>query len=391
MAEGINFYDIVISTLRRIQKRYNIEYDNKDAHPNYEDLIASCDILLKTFQLLKKYAHNQNVKIRFVGWEVNYVPNGVLRVLCDQFSEDRDIELIEMERGYMTYFGHSIKDSYVCSANLTETKVLTGWVVNKNEFVNMKNSRFDERALQRTIESVVAKSGSEKSEKDHAILRLAGEYRNQGKNVFVLFAHLFYDTFVDDSSYEFQDMCDWILTTIEILNSSEDLLIIKPHPAELREDFPQKRPNETLASFIANVELGDNVVLLEPDQFSVNDLLPYITCSLIWRSSVAMELTYLGIPCIIAGKTYYNLLAMNYVKSKSEYQQLIQSAASLKVDDGIKEDIARYLHTQRNKNKFIDGIVYNYTDRRFYWNRKTFKRYLQNGAAPLNPIVENIL
>jgi hypothetical protein len=98
-AQGVNFFPLIRNTLRKIQKRYNVRFLNEEGKPIYADLIKTCDLMLKYFLLLKEYSNKNKKKIRLVGYESSYIPNGIFKILCDRFSEERDIEFIDLRRG----------------------------------------------------------------------------------------------------------------------------------------------------------------------------------------------------------------------------------------------------------------------------------------------------
>jgi len=91
------------------------------------------------------------------------------------------------------------------------------------------------------------------------MINLITDYRSNGKNIFVLFGHLFYDVGVDDSSFSFPDMSTWIRETILYFKDSEDLLLLKPHPVETL-----KETDETLYSFAKPLISSDNIRILNP-------------------------------------------------------------------------------------------------------------------------------
>jgi hypothetical protein len=391
-AEGINFFNIINNTLREIQKRYNVIYYDDNNEPVFLGLIQSCDLLLKYFLLLKNYANRNHKQIRLVGWEIDYIPNGVFRILCDQLSHNRDIEFIELERGYMNYFGYSLKESYISCSNLTKTKSLYNWAVSKDELAELDDRHIDSDELLKPVSNAVEKySFNEIPENQKQIIKTIEDYKSQGKKIFTLFAHLFYDTPVDDKSPVFNGMCEWITETIRFFNTEEHLLLIKPHPDEYREEFSKKTPNETLASFLSDIELPGNIILLAPHLFTVKDLIPHISCGLIWRSSVAMELAFFGIPCIVAGNPYYNVLDFNFAQNKEQYFHTIKNSNELSVSDEQKILVGRYLYLLEKKHVHIDSIIYDSRLRKFYWNREALKKYQNNGDEQIRSVVENML
>jgi len=216
---------------------------------------------------------------------------------------------------------------------------------------------------------------------------------SQNKKVFVLFTHLFYDTPIYDTSPSFKDMCDWILGTIEFFNKRDDLLLLKPHPVEIRPDEPQKEPNETLASFLDDrvEKINDNICLLEPRLFAMEEICPHMSCGLIWRSSVGMELAYRRIPCIIAGTPRYISLDLIYPKSKEDYFRLIERAKELKVTKEQALNTARYMYCLKNKYIHINCLQYDRNSRNMHWNREALQDYLKNGNKNVDILIDQML
>jgi len=392
-AEGINFFPIIRSTLRATQKRYNVFYTDEDNSPVYNDLIRSCDLLLKYFLLLKDYSNKTAKKIRFVGWEISYIPNGVFRMLCDQLSQNRDVEFIALDRGNMGYFGqHHWRESFIAAANLTRKKASFGWAVLKEELVEVDDKEIELDKLMKPVSQALEKNIYDRiPDRQKNVIKIIEKYKSNGKKVFVLFAHLFFDTPVNEETPAFKGMCEWIEETVNYFRGKEDLLLIKPHPSEDRKDEPKKQPNETLASFLRDTILSENIIILEPRLFSVKDLSPFMSCGIIWRSSVAMELTFLGIPCIIAGNPYYSVLDLNFVKDKKQYFNMIKLSHELEVPEKLKVDIAKYLYLHEKKYSYVDCISYNVKWKKIHWNRKALKRYLKSGNQTISAIVEKML
>ena len=116
-----------------------------------------------------------------------------------------------------------------------------------------------------------------------------------------------------------------------------------------------------------------------------------MTCGLVWRSSVGMELAFLGIPCIIAGIPPYSSLDLIYAKDRNNYFHMIEQAHTLQVTDSQKLEVATYLYLLEHKHIHINCIGYDQEFREFYWNRKALKNYLGNGNREIESVVENML
>jgi hypothetical protein len=186
-------------------------------------------------------------------------------------------------------------------------------------------------------------------------------------------------------------MCEWIAETVKYFKSNENLLLIKTHPGEFIEDQPNRTPTETLASFLKGTELSENIIILERDAFTVKDLSPFISCGLIWRSSVAMELAFLGIRHIIAGSPIYMALDLNYAKNREHYFRMIENSDTIKITDKQKMDVAKYLYLLENQHVHVSCIQYDRELREFYWNKKELKQYLKAGDEKIESVVEDMV
>jgi len=388
-AEGINFFPFINNNLRKYQKRYNVIYGDEDI----KELIRACDLLLKYFYLFKKFSADSGKKVKIVGYEAVYVPNGIFRMLCDKMSCDRDVEFIELRRGYINYFGqHHHRSSFISNSNLTKENIETGLMVSKEEIENLDEQKIGKDELTRPVSNALERRIDLKKESyQQQIIKKIEDVRKRGKMIFVLFPHVFYDIPADDRSISFDDMCKWISETIDYFKRNDNLLVIKPHPGELVKDQPKRRPNETLASFLADTELSENIILLEHDAFTVKDLSHVMSVGLIWRSSVAMELTFLGIPCIVAGNPPYRSLNLNYAKNKEHYFQMLNNAQEINVNENLKIETAKYLYLLEKKHIRIKCITYHNKLRRFYWVRKELKKYLKEGDANVTSIVDYMI
>jgi len=393
-AYGVNLFPCVLNTLKALYKRYNIDFKDKHVISTYQKMIYSCDLLLQYFLLLKEYANKQNVKIRIVGLESDYIPNGIFRMLCNYLSKNGDIEYLDVSRGYPHYFSHHFRETDILSMNFTKTRANNKISLLSEELLRIKKADISKKTILTSINKVIKQNQNHHiTDKQKEILDIIKEYQSQGRNVFTLFSHLFYDTPLDDSSPSFKNMCDWIEETVNFFNKNNDLLILKPHPAEVRPDEPQKEPTETLKSFLENRinKISDNVILLEPRLFSLGELYPYISCGLIWRSSVGMELTYLKIPCIIAAPPPYKTLDLIYAKSRSHYFELIKNANQLKISEEQVLDVARYIYVLEQKHVHIDSLYYDKKSRNMCWNKKAVQDYLKNGDINIDKLVDRML
>jgi capsular polysaccharide export protein len=392
-AYNTNFFPIILCTLRKITKLYNIDFYDSDIKIFFNYLLKSCDLLLHYFLLFKEFSSKKNKKIRIVGFEKNYIPNGIFYILCEKFSKNRDIEFIELQRGYMAYFGkYHFRDSFITCTNLNKEKVSYGTALCKSDLDKIDSQKVSLDNLSKPLLMALnKKSFSKISIKKEEVISQINGYLKANRKIFVLFAHLFHDVPYDDCSSSFEDMCEWINSTIEFFKKNDNLLLLKPHPSELRIEEPNRVPNETFKSFLNKTQLSKNIILLEPNEFTLSKIAPYVSCGLIWRSSVAMELTFLGIPTIIAGSPIYSALPLNYSQNRQHYFQMIDGINSIEVTEAQKAEVAKYLYLLERKHIHVDCLTYDAKLRKVLWNKKVVEKYLANGDANIRSIAEKML
>jgi hypothetical protein len=388
---NINFFPVITCTLRAVYKRYNIDWENEIVNRDLLKIIDTCELLLNYFLLLQNYSVKTKKKVRIIGCEANYVPNSVFHYLCRLMSDDRDIEFIDFGRGYMHYFGHHFRDSYLTAINTTYENVDSRHAITEREFKKFKNQKISQSHFASLEKGLLRiKSVSTNMKKQQALDKIL-QYRKEGRPVFVLFAHVFFDVAIEDQSPSFKDMCSWIVATIEYFRNKDWLLVLKPHPAEIRKDHHRKEPAERLASFIKGIPRTSNIMLLEPDLLTLKELREYISVGLIWKSTVAMELACYKVPVIIAGVPNYKILNFLYSKNRSHYFNCIENYKGITVGDELKSDALRYIYyLEKNKNNYFDCFKYNINYNYYYWDRKALRNYLKHGNNEIETLVSKI-
>jgi hypothetical protein len=355
--ENINFFPEILSGMRSLQKRYNIDFTNNRTLVTAKDLLYSSMIIYSYFKLLEDYALKTKKKVFICGWESLYPPGAIFKKLCDQaYSYSDHIQYIDLNRGYMHYFhDFPVNSNFIAFANLTRTG-FTGRLgipgSTLGEIADPESALADGKKYM--VSALSKHTNHPDSPEKQNTLALIHHFKQKGRRVFALFSHLFYDTPVNDTSPAFSDMCEWLVETAKWFSETDDLLLLKPHPAELRSRTNQ---TETLSDFVTEYITSTNIHLLHHNEFSIRELADHISGGLIWRSSVAMELTFLNIPCVIAGVPSYGTLPLDYASSSENYFEQICAIGKTKVSQKQINATLKYLFCLRNKHHEIPQIV----------------------------------
>jgi hypothetical protein len=222
---------------------------------------------------------------------------------------------------------------------------------------------------------------------DHTKLASGGFSTKSTSETYGAFTNLPWDaslTATDNTAFD--NVFAWLEYTInQFRYSTKSDLIIKTHPAEeLRET------NESIYTWILeNHELTENITILPPDT-SVN---PYkfmeeIDTGIVWNSTSGLEMSYLGIPVIVAGDTHYRGYGFTYdAISSEEYESLLNR--DLELDDSMRQLAKRYAH-----HLFIERHVnfpfYESTDDGYLVQSLDSDQEIQQNSE-LDVLVESIL
>ncbi|EMR75323.1 hypothetical protein MBGDF03_01012, partial [Thermoplasmatales archaeon SCGC AB-540-F20] len=207
--KDVDFFPIIQTTLRAIFKVYNLDFKNEKVIYFSNEMIKSMDLLLHYVTLLKKFAKENKKQIKLIGWEYNYIPNGFFRLVCDEISESRDIEYIELSRGYKHYFGYPPTHSYFTTVNFTQVEFENKNSILKEEIMDVIK-KVDHETLGKLVNDKFKKVAITPNfnNSQTSIIEKCDAFLKSRKHVFVLFAHLFYDNPIFDSTHAFHDMCD---------------------------------------------------------------------------------------------------------------------------------------------------------------------------------------
>lgn len=380
--DGINFFHIIKSSLSSAHKRFNIDFNNPHIARQVDDLALSCDVLLNYFRAFKKIASDQNKKIRIIITQFIDLPNSAFKFLADNEADDSVQCISALPALNKYYFMGDAKNWYYIISNLNKRKQSIGVEVSPDELKSVKSRIYDVSEVSKSIEKAIGRSLESPNlvEQDY-IKRIIDDYKRNGKKIFVLFGHLFYDMAVIDSSPVFKDLCEWIRKTIEYFNQDDNLLLLKPHPSET-----SRYPDETLEKYAAQFTKSDNIKILGASTFSLYDISRFMDCGLIWTSSVAMELTYLGVPCIITGVPVYKSLPLNYAANSDDYFRMIKTCDEIKITAHQKELISCYTY-------YLEKIQPHYLPQVYGsgWHRKNLQSYLQSGDNDIDTITRRFI
>lgn len=121
----------------------------------------------------------------------------------------------------------------------------------------------------------------------------------------VLFTNVTWDSAVVGRDLGFSSIRTWLNAVVdEFARRSQDRLVIRVHPSETH--LPGKRARDSLAGYLAGVDLPGNVTVVGPDDpLDSYALMEAADLGLVYTSTVGLELALGSTPVIVAGDTHY--------------------------------------------------------------------------------------
>jgi hypothetical protein len=139
------------------------------------------------------------------------------------------------------------------------------------------------------------------------------------------FTNILWDAQVFYRSNAFPTMLDWLVETIRHFGARSDLqLVVRVHPAEVQNPLKSR---QTVIGELARLfpRLPDNVHIIPPEA-KVNSyaLAAHSNAAIIYGTKMGVELSYMGIPTIVAGESWVRNKGITLdASSRDEYLALL--------------------------------------------------------------------
>ena len=95
-----------------------------------------------------------------------------------------------------------------------------------------------------------------------------------------------------------EDFVTWMNDLVDTVAETGNVLLIKPHPHELREEIVVD--GVQLLRDLVRPSLPPNVLFLEHDDFNTHELASFVDTAFLWNGTAALEFSVLGVPVVAA-------------------------------------------------------------------------------------------
>ncbi|MEH6663759.1 MAG: hypothetical protein V7678_02815 [Brevundimonas sp.] len=333
------------------------------------------------------------------------LPDAVVRFYCEQHGDPAAFFCLHASNGYENYFANFSRSfSTKCGMrNMTAHPELRtasfpvpaefdAWYESRRKAARLMLERVRDTTKVRRSTRTTAAPPPEAL----ACAERVRQWRAQGGKVACAFGKVVCDMAAPtDGGPAHRNMKDWLNHTIESVRGSRTLLLIKPHPHELRNEIATFL-TEYMTDLI-EVDLPDNVVIVGQDWFDLNELGDLIDLGLIYNGTTAVELGLMNIPAVLCADFAPTDYPIGHVtpKDRSHYRRLVrfQSPAQTPVD--LPERAAAWIHYMSGD---MVTIPYRYHARPLTnkvttpprWFEEDIVAYLKHGDANVRRLARRV-
>jgi len=168
---------------------------------------------------------------------------------------------------------------------------------------------------------------------------------NKYDKTYVMFSNVPWDAALMGADIGFNDVYDWISTTIELFKNKSNLqLIIKIHPSETKVMESKRTVLDYINDKFRN--LPENIKIIPSNtKISPYSLFPFIDVGLVYNGTVGLEMSIQGIPVIVAGNAHYSKKDFTYdISTKEEYSNVLLKGISTLPNQQELARIYAYFH-----------------------------------------------
>jgi hypothetical protein len=216
------------------------------------------------------------------------------------------------------------------------------------------------------------------------------------KQIVPIFTNVIFDTSQPHANTVFEDMFDWLDTTLEVIRAHpETLFVIRAHPDELR---VRKSSRETVEGWVSSrgVDKEPNVVFVSPSEaLSSYELIQRSKFVMVYNSTIGLEASIMGAAVLCAGKArftqYPTVFFPQTVEEVKRKMKEFLEAEKIDVPSEFRRNARRFLYYQLFRTSLPFGDFLEPSVRTTQTRLKSFRLDELLEADALKVILEGVL
>jgi len=282
------------------------------------------------------------------------LPDAIVRFYCQERGDPSQFFCIHATNGYENYFANFSRP-YSMKAGLRNVtahpELRTASFPVPKDFMAWYEARkafgAENLASVQAVTEVRRAAREEATPPPEALAfkERVREWKDGGGRVVCMFGKVVCDLAAPtDGGPAHSNMKDWINHTVDSVRGSRTLLLIKPHPHELRDEIATFL-TERLTDLIQG-DLPSNVVIAHPDWFDLKDITELVDLGVIYNGTTAIELGLVRVPAVLCSNYAPIDYPIGHVAplDRDHYRKLLRFEETASVPNDLAERAAAWIH-----------------------------------------------
>lgn len=333
------------------------------------------------------------------------LPDAIVRFYCQERGDPSQFFCIHATNGYENYFANFSRP-YSMKAGLRNVtahpELRTASFPVPKDFMAWYEARkafgAENLASVQAVTEVRRAAREEATPPPEALAfkERVREWKDGGGRVVCMFGKVVCDLAAPtDGGPAHSNMKDWINHTVDSVRGSRTLLLIKPHPHELRDEIATFL-TERLTDLIEG-DLPSNVVIAHPDWFDLKDITELVDLGVIYNGTTAIELGLVRVPAVLCSNYAPIDYPIGHVvpRDRDHYRKLLRFDEAASVPDDLAERAAAWIHYMSGERL---AVPYRYHFRPLtnklesspHWFEEDIVNYLDNGDPYVSALSRRI-
>lgn len=361
-ADGINYFSYFQERLSQRAGRYKTNIlTSPESAMGFAALQRRADVALSLCDKLRTLAQ-YGLPIRVALMDSHFAPQGIIREWCHQAGRAYGVHAIALSVGYENYFSNltSLEATTLAVEDLTaQPEVRQPYLggLHRLEACLAENPHLDRDPDDQLMSWVCqdrSSVGDDSSRSRDHVSREVHKVHSAGAKVFVALGKVSIDFAAPgDRGFAHDDFVSWINHLIEAVTGTDNLLLIKPHPHELRQEIVVQ--GVQLLRELVVPHLPQNVIFLQHDAFNTHELAELIDAAFLWNGTAVLEFSILGVPVVPASvwadRDYP--VGLEVLRSRKEYEDVLSGKRALVSSAGVQRRAATFLRLMRSDHVAI--------------------------------------
>lgn len=353
--DGVNYFTFFLERISKLKRSYRGDLSTPQAKALFDDILRKSDLALVICKRLLAVSR-LGKPIRIVTMDTHFAPWGIIRRWCELYGQDHGIHLVGLSIAYENYFSNltSVEASTVSVEDMTaQSELRHPFLGGRYRFQQYLKSSESANLSRDEVLSWIKVNRSRinaesKVQRDNVLNRISAA-RSQGKKVFCAMGKVLIDFAApDDVGNVFGDFESWVNELVNFSSESGALLLIKPHPHEVRAEIVQGGV-QCLRDLLPD-DLPESVIYLEHSSFNSSEVADLVDGAFVWNGTVCSEFPVLGCPVaaesIWASRDYP--LDSHIIKSKSEYRDIFEGKRNIPLSNETVSRATAHLHFMKS-------------------------------------------